>query len=354
MKNNFSPLKWKISLLSLALVSTVSTANDDFLLLDLEQLVDVDVYTANVLLAHIHKENTWMFGYDYSTMHMEDIQGGSASKTIEDVHQSYMIAPVHMSMRMHGFSVMYAPTDQLTLMVMAMYNKKSMGLLSKGSAMMPAQEFTTQSSGWGDIHVNANYIFHHQETQYGQSQYGVSSGLSLPTGSISKKDFNPLMSMNMRLPYRMQLGSGTYDVNLGLLYSGIAEQWYWGGQTIATLRIGTNENNYRLGNKIDLKLWLNRAINDQFSTFIRLEGIRMENVHGSDPMLNPTMAPMADPNAQGKKKINLVVGADLFLSSSESHQQHLTVSVEKMVYQDFDGLQLKEDWRFVLNTVVVF
>jgi len=39
-----------------------------------------------------------------------------------------------------------------------------------------------------------------------------------------------------RLPYPMQIGSGTFDLYPGLTYTGQRDQAGWGGQVLATIR----------------------------------------------------------------------------------------------------------------------
>ena len=162
------------------------------------------------------------------------------------------------------------------------------------------------------------------------------------------------MGMTARLPYTMQLGSGTYDVNAGLIYMGIAEQWYWGAQGVATFRTGTNDNDYRLGNKFELKAWLNRALNDAVSVFTRLDGFSVGNLHGNDPMLNAMMVPTANPEAQGGRKLKLALGGDYYFVDGFLAGQRIGIEVEKPLYQSLDGPQMKEQWSFGLHTQVVF
>lgn len=56
------------------------------------------------------------------------------------------------------------------------------------------------------------------------------AGLSLPTGSIDKQDATP-MGPNSKLPYPVQLGSGTYDLLPGLTYNGQDRDLSWGAQS---------------------------------------------------------------------------------------------------------------------------
>ena len=64
---------------------------------------------------------------------------------------TYMNAPDSMSMDMHMFGAMYAPSDYLTLMLMGSYNNKEM--TAQRMPMAGGQNFDVNSSGFGDIRL---------------------------------------------------------------------------------------------------------------------------------------------------------------------------------------------------------
>ena len=70
--------------------------------------------------------------------------------------------------------------------------------------------FSTHSQGWGDTQLMALYRLQENERQ----RLHLQLGLSLPTGSITEKDYLPaMMGWEKRvLPAAMQLGSGTVDL----------------------------------------------------------------------------------------------------------------------------------------------
>lgn len=77
--------------------------------------------------------------------------------------------------------------------------------------------------------------------------------MSFPTGSIQEKDVTPMsMGQQVRLPYPMQLGSGTYDLLPGLTYIGRAARWQWGLHASGAVRLGENDHDYRLGHHLSL------------------------------------------------------------------------------------------------------
>ncbi|MEM7730934.1 MAG: transporter, partial [Pseudomonadota bacterium] len=127
------------------------------------------------------------------------------------------VVPTEMSMNMHMVGAMYAPTDWLTLMAMGSYVTKDMDHIT---FMGPAGTtrlgtFTTNSSGFGDTKLGGLVRLYEDETHH----LHANIGFSLPTGSITETDrvLAPTgMRPTLRLPYAMQLGSGTFDLLPGL------------------------------------------------------------------------------------------------------------------------------------------
>ena len=184
-------------------------------------------------------------------------------------------------------------------------------------------------------------------------RFALSYGLSLPTGSIDEEDFLPAVGADARLPYPMQLGSGTFDPSIGALYLGYTGNYYWGTQVVATMRTGDNDNGYRLGNRFALESWISRAWTDSTSTFLRLDTSRVENIHGADSTLNPMMVPTADPARQAKTSVNLHLGFDFNVGSGTANDHTISVEFTRPIYQDLDGPQLETKgitrlaWQFV-------
>jgi len=120
---------------------------------------------------------------------------------------------------MHMLGFMYAPSDTVTLMFMGGLVEKEMlhTTFQGGMGTNVLGEFTTETSGVSDTKVSA--LVRGWESGHHKMHFNI--GLSLPTGSIDETD-DILTPMNMqptvRLPYPMQLGSGTYDLLPGITY----------------------------------------------------------------------------------------------------------------------------------------
>ena len=66
-------------------------------------------------------------------------------------------------------------------------------------------------------------------------------GLSFPSGSLTEQDKTPASGgTTVRLPYPMQIGSGTYDFLPGLTYTGSRSAYSWGAQARGEIRMNEN------------------------------------------------------------------------------------------------------------------
>jgi hypothetical protein len=168
-------------------------------------------------------------------------------------------------------------------------------------------------------------------------------GVSFPTGSITEKDATPAGSM--RLPYPMQLGSGTFDLLPGLTYTGKTEGLSWGAQVLGTLRTGRNDEDWRLGHAWQLDGWLARPWLDWLSSSLRLHWRQWGDVQGADPVLNPRMVPTADPDLRAGRRLDVGVGLNFLVPRGALAGQRFAVEATFPVYQHLDGPQLEQDWQ---------
>ncbi len=294
-----------------------------------------------VMGAHTHHPGGIMLSYRYMTMEMEGNRDGTDRVGKNEVHTKFMVAPEKMTMEMHMLGAMVAPSPDLTFTAMVPYLVFEMD--NERKMMTNIQPFTTKSEGVGDMKVGALYHFFHK----GAHDLIANGGLSLPTGSIDRKDDTPT-GENQHLPYPMQLGSGTFDLLPGITYIGRSDPWSWGAQGIITLRLGENSNDYTLGNRIDLTGWVTRKVNRKFSLSARLDGKSWGNIDGTDSDLSPAtvaMTPAADPDRRGGTRLDLLLGLALDTSGGRHRGHRFALEGGLPLYQRLDGPQLETDWK---------
>jgi len=306
---------------------------------------------------HTHHKGEIMLSYRYMDMEMDGNRTGNKRVSQQAVYaEGFMVAPLNMDMKMHMLGAMYAPSDQLTLMAMVPVAELTMDH-QVGSMMMIApalrnQKFTTEASGLGDIKLGGLYNI----SKDNGSNLIANFTLSLPTGSIDEKDVVPFsMGSKVQLPYPMQLGSGTYDLIPGLTYTQLEDNFSWGAQAKATIRLGDNDNGYTLGDRFALTTWVAKAINDNVSFSARLSHDNWQDIDGSDPSIktpngNPsTFIPTANTNLRAGKRTDLGLGVN-FIIADPGHRSHrIALEVSQPVAQDLDGPQLETDQVLTLG-----
>lgn len=288
---------------------------------------------------HTHQKGEFMASYRYMFMDMDGNRDGTNSISDSEVLQDFMVTPVDMTMDMHMFGAMYGVSDNLTVMAMVPFVSKEMEHLTR-----MGQSFTTNSEGIGDIKTTALYTIFDKDKQ----RVHLNLGVSFPTGSINERDDTPA-GEDQILPYPMQIGSGTFDLLPGITYLGQSGKGSWGAQALTTLRLGKNDNGYRLGNKYQLSGWVARNWTDWLSTSLRLTGTTWGDIDGADDRLNPMMIPTADPELRNGTQINLGFGINLYAPEGNLRGSRLAMEFELPILRDLDGPQLETDWQLTLG-----
>lgn len=303
----------------------------DFLELDLHELLNlkIDPNMASILDSHIHRAGERMLSYRFMTMAMS-----GSDLTSDEILDDFMVAPTSMNMDMHMVSAMYALTDRLTLMLMLPYRNLSMDHITR-----MGQTFSVRSSGMSDVGLMANFLVR----EAGPHRITLHGGLTLPTGSIDMTGDTPA-GVNQKLPYPMQLGSGTYDLHPGLMYQGVTERWAWGAQLQSMLRLGKNSNDYRLGNRLEMSGWIGYAWTPAISNILHLHGYHAGDIHGADADLNPNMVPTADPRRSGGRSLKLRLVTEYLKTDGMFGGMRMSLAFTLPVYESRDSTQLENDW----------
>lgn len=294
---------------------------------------------------HTHDKGEVMLSYRYMRMGMSGNLDGTNNLTPDEVLADFRVTPLRMTTEMHMFGAMYAPTDELTLMVMAPYVVKSMDHVTRMGV-----NFTTNSEGFGDLRLSGLYKILDRNKQ----RVHLNAGISFPTGSISERDATPA-GPDQVLPYPMQIGSGTVDLMPGITYLGQAGNWSWGGQGIGTIRLGRNSQNYRLGNQLLLTAWGARRWSKVVSTSLRLQGRILGNNTGEDPRLAPgnqlvpPLIPTADPDLRGGSRVDLSVGVNLQIPKGFLKGHRFALEAGLPIYQSLSGPQLENDFTLTVG-----
>ena len=157
------------------------------------------------------------------------------------------------------------------------------------------------------------------------------------------------MMENMKLPYPMQLGSGTVDITLGGTYKGVNSKLSWGVQQLNTFRTGENSQGYTFGNQFELNTWAGYRLSSWVSVSARFQGLRLNEIDGADSDLNPMMAPLANAANSGYSIIRSYIGTNFSFGEKE-FLRDFKVGLEYglPIYQKVEGVQM--DQKSVFTT----
>jgi len=281
---------------------------------------------------HTHPPGAWMTSYRFMRMDMDGNRNGTRRVSPSDVLDNFMVSPLNMTMDMHMVSVMYAPSENATLMLMLPFLDISMDHRTRMGG-----EFTTESSGLGDIKASA--LVPLWKNEHARVHLGL--GLSLPTGSIDVEDDTP--AGRTVLPYPMQRGSGTFDIHPSITAVSHHDQVSFGAQASGAFRIDENDEDYTLGNRHALTSWVQLKLAKAIRLTTRLDYQSWEHIDGADPRLHPMMVPTANPNLRGGERLDWLFGLNLMVSEGPLAGQRLAIEYGIPVHQDLDGPQLETD-----------
>ena len=305
---------------------------------------------------HHHGAGNFMFQYHFMHMNMKNLINQSTSLNASSTvlpggDFQFMMAPTNMDMDMNMFMTMFGITERLTLMAMFNYQSNNMEMISNNS-----DYFSMKSEGMADTDISL--VFN------ATSRLVTNLALSLPTGDINQRATMTMGGVTQQTtqPYAMQLGSGTYDLKPAINYSS-GGKVSWGGQAQYTWRLGTNENNYTLGNRLDTDTWLKWAFNKHSNVSAKINWLNQGPIKGRNTdiattmqMTNPSMPnmnmsmntnPLADPANYGGNYINWALG---FSGTSRNGGINFNMAVGAPLYQKVNGLQMKN--RLMISSAI--
>ena len=279
---------------------------------------------------HLHKKGEFMLSYRFMQMSMKDNREGTNDMDPETIvttvpnqffgmpmqPPTLRVVPTEMTMNMHMFGIMYAPADWITLMAMLNIVKNKMDHTTyqgpEGTNVLGT--FTTETSGLGDARIAALIKL----LEKNNHRMHFNAGFSLPTASITEED-EILTPMNMRptirVPYPMQLGSGTFDFLPGVTYYSRSNNLGWGAQVMGNIRVGENDEGYSLGDVYQFTAWGSYRLAPWISTAVRISNTNWGEIDGIDPeIMGPVQT--AHPDMHGGNRLDGLISCLLYTSPS--------------------------------------
>ncbi|MDQ6988026.1 MAG: hypothetical protein Q9M25_09505 [Mariprofundaceae bacterium] len=278
----------------------------------------------------------------------------------------FMAVQKYMNMSMLNLSFGYSFSDDLFIGMMGMYqdNRMSMAFNPVMTTLTGRSSYIMKSNGFADTMLMSKYRLYADDPLVPKSQISLLAGANLPSGSINERNSTHPLAVRQTelLPYGMQLGSGTVDPMLGLLYQGSSSPWWWGLDAVYTGRWYDNSRNYRLGNQYKVDAYLMNQISYNFLWQAQanfewkgrihgqadevVSGFSGHAVHGN--AASPLMTPLWEQANYGGVKTSLTLGVQW--QPAPLHIVDLTVKLP--VYQRLNGVQLKDQFGVMLTWYV--
>lgn len=308
---------------------------------------------------HRHKHGEWMLSYRFMNVDMEGSRDGTGSLSPDTIATSvtnpffgrpgqpptFRVVPTQMTMQMHMVGAMYGLSDRITLMGMTSYADNDMDHLTYmgGMGANIRGGFTTGSKGFGDSRISA--IIGLDDGSKPMRQINLNLGLTLPTGSTSQTDqiLTPMGGTPApRLPYPMQLGTGTYDFAPAVTYFDRQHKVGWGAQASARVPLGKNSESYKRGNTFAATAWVAYEPAYWVSFSGRLKAVSKGSVKGQDALI---AAPVqtADPDNHGGETIEALFGINLAGQTGALRGHRLAIEYGVPLSRNLNGPQLETD-----------
>ena len=301
---------------------------------------------AGVMISHVHPKGEWMVSYRYMQMQTGSPNANGSTISPTDVFNSYLAYTPSMQMNMHMLMGMVGITNRLTAMVMVNYQNSSMEMnmfaanthTMNGMSMSSASTMKMNTQGLGDTKFQLLYGIIKNDI----TQLVLNLGASIPTGSIQQKGLSDDMFYpSTRLPYMMQLGSGTIDVLPGITFVQQQGELAYNLQAQGNLRTHTNSVGYRFGNELNASVWLGYNWWKGFGSTIRLEGNYSSGINGADRTIYKYNEVSANPSNYGGTRIQGHIGLSYQFEEGFITNNRLAIEAGLPIYQNINGIQNK-------------
>jgi len=205
------------------------------------------------------------------------------------------------------------------------------------------------SQGAGDTMLMTKTLVYADDYLVPTSQVSMLLGVSIPTGSINQDEKGQI------LPYSMQLGSGTFDPFIGVLYEGSSSPLWWGANVSYLARAYENYKSYNLGDEYRADFYAMYQARHNLvgelqikSKYVgHLEGQAREIEQDGDGHMKmmgmPTAAFMSnlyDPDNYGGSTVDLSAGVQW----QPFHNHILNAQFSVPLFQNLHGTQLEKDF----------
>jgi|TARA_B110000093_G_C12895603_1_gene378051 hypothetical protein len=309
---------------------------------------------------HLAMKGNWMLSMRVSQMKMKGniLHGDNIEdadilvqpnpySAMPNMPMNLSVVPEDMTMNMLMVGGMYAPSDDVTLMAMAMFNNKEMHL-DTYKGMMGREflgSFDTSTSDLGSVSLTALRKLYQTPQHRAHLHLGITKGMG--KNDDSGQVLTPMnMRVSMTLPYAMQSSDQSTRLIAGITNVSSFGDFWVGNQLMFNTAVA--EEDWSLGNRWDLNSWVQRPLNEYFSYSARLHFSTEKAINGRSLTI---MAPVqtANPDNYGGQKIDFAVGMNAVANFFGGENHRLGFEVVLPIKQNKRGLQMNDDYTLVLG-----
>ncbi len=316
--------------------------------------------SAGMMNDHMHEGGEAMIGLRFERFRYGGTNQSGTDEIADPaiVAAGYSVRTTSMTMDMVMLDLMYAPSENITLMVMPHYMWHRMEMVGidpdagtggghggheghGGAHAMPFGEVHGHGTeGFGDTLVSASYRLARGPKLSAHATLGV----WVPTGASDKTNADGTF-----VHYGMQPGGGTWDLEPSVTVSGRAGGLGWGAQ--ASYRWKTDQSNasgFAFGDKARATGWLSYLLGSAVGATARLEYVHEGQVQGHYNGPHHHSSPPDRQENYGGDTVTAGLGLNWLLPVRTAQRPQLGAEVAVPIYQDLNGIQAPQEWRFSL------
>ncbi len=323
---------------------------------------------AGLMNDHMHEGGEVMIGLRFERQRYS----GANQSGSDDISDAAILAAGYtqraqsMEMDMVMLDLMFAPTEDITLMVMPHYMWHRMEMVGidpantgmdmggghgghsghGGHAIAFGEVHAHGTEGFGDTLVSASYRLARDPGFRAHATLGV----WVPTGAVDK-----LNADGTFVHYGMQPGSGTWDFEPSITVSGSERAVGWGGQASYRWRTdGDNASGFAFGDKARVTGWLSYLLTADLGATARLEYEHEGQIQGHYNGPHNHSAPSDRQENYGSKTVSAGFGVNWLLPVGDWQRPQLGVEFGVPLHQYLNGIQLPRDWRLAVSLAKAF
>lgn len=289
--------------------------------------------------SEVLEEGSWAVGYRFRHLSYDGLRDSRDDVSSSDVFgQGYDEAPEEMQVSTHTLEFIYGLREFTSVFLTMPFHTKDL------SGDATAGELDQESSGLGDLILG---VIHHCCSTDAGGKLLLHLGLGIPTGSIDEDGDAP-GGGETKLPFPMQLGTGTFNLHPGLYWIQTAETYTWGAGARWRVHLERNDEGYAPGDSGTIQAWVSKEISNDTIGILRLQTQLWGDYHGSDDELDVFENPLNDDERQGGARTDIFAGLGIELGS-EGSMSRLDIEVGIPIDEWLDGPQLSNEWSLGLG-----